>query len=126
MNRQNELLLILSEECAEVQQAAIKCIRFGMDSMYCGETNRVQLEAELGDFMAMFRLILEESDLCEENIMAAAERKLIKVEHFMKNGNPKPQTKSSDHGNQGQGGKNAPPGKLKELNVSLAKPKTHR
>lgn len=86
MNRLEELLIILAEECAEVQQAAIKCVRFGMDSEYCGETNQVQLEAELGDIMAMFKLLLQESNLSEDNIMKAAEAKLIKVEKFMRNG----------------------------------------
>lgn len=86
MNRLEELLLILSEECAEVSQAAAKCIRFGMESEYRGVRNFVQLENELGDFMAMFKLILEESNLREDFIMAAAEAKLVKVEQFMSNG----------------------------------------
>ena len=85
MNRLEELLIILAEECAEVQQAAIKCVRFGMDSEHQGLVNRYQLERELGDFMAMFKLLLEETDLREEVIMEAAEAKLIKVEKFMRN-----------------------------------------
>jgi len=86
MNRLEELLIILAEECAEVQQAAIKCVRFGMDSEYQGMLNRYQLERELGDFMAMFKLLLEETTLREATIMEAAEAKLIKVEKFMRNG----------------------------------------
>ena len=88
MNRLEELLIILAEECAEVQQAAIKCVRFGMDSEYQGMVNRYQLERELGDFMAMFKLLLEETTLREEVVMEAAEAKLIKVEKFMRNGRP--------------------------------------
>lgn len=88
MNRLEELLIILSEECAEVQQAAIKCVRFGMDSEYQGMVNRYQLERELGDFMAMFKLLLEETTLREASIMEAAEAKLVKVEQYMRN--PKP------------------------------------
>jgi NTP pyrophosphatase (non-canonical NTP hydrolase) len=90
MNRLEELLVILSEECAEVQQAAIKCIRFGMTSVSVvdpqGPNNTQRLESELGDMMAMFKLVLQESNLSEDNIMKAAEAKLIKVEKFMKNG----------------------------------------
>jgi NTP pyrophosphatase (non-canonical NTP hydrolase) len=85
MNRINELLVILSEECAEVQQAASKCIRFGMDSEYNGQTNRQRLESELGDFLAMFKLIVEETTISEENVMNAAEAKLVKVEKHMNN-----------------------------------------
>lgn len=91
MNRLEELLIILSEECAEVQQAAIKCVRFGMDSEYNGQSNRQRLESELGDFMAMFKLIMEETTLSEENVMNAAEAKLVKVERFMRN--PRKQAK---------------------------------
>jgi len=90
MNRLEELLVILSEECAEVQQAAIKCIRFGMTSVSTvdptGPNNTQRLESELGDLMAMFKLVLQESNLSEQNIMNAAEAKLVKVEKFMKNG----------------------------------------
>lgn len=85
MNRLEELLIILAEECAEVQQAASKCLRFGMNSEYNDQTNQGRLETELGDFMAVFKLILEEANLREDYIMAAAEAKLIKVERFMKN-----------------------------------------
>lgn len=91
MNRLEELLVILSEECAEVSQVAAKCVRFGMDSEYQGQTNRQKLELELGDFLAMFKLIMEETNLSESNVMNAAEAKLVKVEKFMKN--PKKQAK---------------------------------
>ena len=95
MDKLEELLIILSEECAEVSQAAIKCIRFGMDSVYDEESNRERLEHELGDFMVMFKLLAEETAIREENVMDAAEAKLIKVEKFMKNGKPKPAYRSN-------------------------------
>lgn len=85
MNRLEELLIILSEECAEVQQAASKCVRFGMDSEHQGLINRYQLERELGDVMAMFKLLIEEGGLREATIMEAAEAKLVKVEKYMRN-----------------------------------------
>ena len=90
MNRLEELLVILSEECAEVQQAAIKCVRFGMTSVSTldpqGPNNTQRLEFELGDLLAMVKLVLQETNLSEENIMKAADAKLIKVEKFMRNG----------------------------------------
>lgn len=85
MNRLEELLIILSEECAEVQQAASKCIRFGMDSVHVVSSNRELLEREFGDMLAMFKLLVEEGHLREKFVMEAAEAKLIKVEKFMKN-----------------------------------------
>jgi len=89
MNRLQEILVILSEEAAEVQQCASKCIRFGMDATYQDVSNRTRIEQELGDFMAMFKLLIEEAHLSEEHMMEAAERKLVKVEQFMKFGKGK-------------------------------------
>lgn len=86
MNRLEELLIILAEECAEIQQAAIKCVRFGMDSVYMDKSNRNNLESEIGDFMAMVKLIMEETEFSEANVMNAAEKKLVKIERFMRNG----------------------------------------
>jgi NTP pyrophosphatase (non-canonical NTP hydrolase) len=97
MNRLQELLVILAEECAEVQQVASKSIRFGIDAVYQDVSNRTRLEQELGDFMAMFKLVLEEAHLSGDHIMECAEAKLIKVEKFMTNGKP-----------QGSGGKRKP------------------
>ena len=92
MNRLEEILIILSEESAEVSQAAIKCVRFGMDSISFlnpdGPSNKERLETELGDLLAMFKLLIEEHGLSEENVMKAAEAKLVKVEKFMKNTTP--------------------------------------
>jgi NTP pyrophosphatase (non-canonical NTP hydrolase) len=87
MNRLEELLIILSEECAEVQQAAIKCVRFGKASTHpdSSESNQLKLEREIGDFMAMVRLLTEEYNLNMDNIIESADAKLIKVEKFMKN-----------------------------------------
>jgi len=85
MNRLEELLTILSEECAEVSQVASKCVRFGLESEYNDRTNRDRLEWEIGDFMAMVRLLTEEYNLNMDNIIAAADAKLVKVEKFMRN-----------------------------------------
>ena len=47
MTAEHELLQLLQEECAEVIQAASKCIRFGE------KDNHFQLEKELGDLFCM-------------------------------------------------------------------------
>ena len=61
MNKTDEALLILSEECAEVVQAISKCQRFGIDNYKPGKpkSNREHLETEIGDLVAMI-VILEE------------------------------------------------------------------
>ena len=56
-----EILLILSEECAEVTQAVSKCFRFGPDQMKPGKdfTNLNMLEEEIGDLLAMVELLTD-------------------------------------------------------------------
>jgi len=62
MNRNHELFTVLMEECAEVIVEASKCIRFGEDSEYNGETAQQRLEKELGDLQCLIDL-LHEADL---------------------------------------------------------------
>lgn len=80
MNRREEVLVILMEEFAEASRAASKIIRFGLD-----KKNIKQLESELGDVLAMMKLVDEECGLEQDRILAAAEKKLVKVEQFMTN-----------------------------------------
>lgn len=51
MTAEHELLQLLQEECAEVIQAASKCIRFGEKDNY------FQLEKELGDLFCILDII---------------------------------------------------------------------
>jgi NTP pyrophosphatase (non-canonical NTP hydrolase) len=60
MNRQDELLTVLAEECAEVIVECSKIKRFGADSEYNGETALERLEKEIGDLMCMIDLLHEE------------------------------------------------------------------
>ena len=59
-----EIILILSEECAEVAKEVSKIMRFGPDQIKPGKekTNIQVLEEELGDLLAMIEL-LEESNV---------------------------------------------------------------
>jgi NTP pyrophosphatase (non-canonical NTP hydrolase) len=58
-DKQNEVLDILQEECAEVIQAVSKIRRFGASNHKHGETqtNLEHLEEELGDLMAMIDIL---------------------------------------------------------------------
>jgi hypothetical protein len=51
MNAQHEVLQLLQEECAEVIQAASKCIRFGE------KDNTFQLEKEIGDLFCILEIM---------------------------------------------------------------------
>lgn len=59
MKRQDHLLWILAEECAEVAHRASKAARFGIDEVKPGEslTNEDRLLAELNDLLAVVEML---------------------------------------------------------------------
>jgi len=61
MNKTDEALLILTEECAEVIQAISKCQRFGIDACKPGKprTNREHLETEIGDVLSLIEILCD-------------------------------------------------------------------
>lgn len=81
MNRQDELLTILAEECAEVIVECSKIKRFGLDSEYDGMTAQQRLVKELGDLQCMIAL-LQEDDIVSyagiEEASASKKEKLMK------------------------------------------------
>ena len=80
----NEVMNILSEECAEVIQAVSKINRFGIDNYKPGKpkTNRQHLEEELGDLMAMIDILQEMDVVSYANIEKAAEAKHEKLKKW--------------------------------------------
>jgi NTP pyrophosphatase (non-canonical NTP hydrolase) len=78
---QNEALLILSEECAEVIQAISKCHRFGLDHYKPGKslTNREHLEEELGDLLAMIQILRDTGVVQEDKLQEAKLAKFKKL-----------------------------------------------
>jgi hypothetical protein len=81
VNRDEHLLVILAEECAEVAKETSKAIRFGMDEMMPGQpkTNRERVLAELQDLWAAVEMLgLQQVD------RPAIERKKARVEEFMR------------------------------------------
>lgn len=52
MNKKEELLVILMEECSEVIQEASKLIRFD-------DTDPVRIEKEIGDLLCMIELMCQ-------------------------------------------------------------------
>lgn len=83
--REREILTILIEECAEVQQRATKLLRFGRDEVQPGQphSNMVRLSQEIGDLQAILTLA-EDARLVSRDIAGKqAPIKFAKLEQFM-------------------------------------------
>ena len=78
MNQTEELLVILMEECAEVQKEASKLIRFGSDTW----ADVLNFEKEIGDLMCMVALCQEAGLIDEDAVMQAAEAKREKLKKW--------------------------------------------
>lgn len=85
MNVTEHLLVCLAEECAEVQQAVAKTLRFGLDDGYpdSGTTNAEDIAREIVDLLAVVELLEESGCIVLDNSPAARERKQAKVRRFM-------------------------------------------
>lgn len=83
-SKQDEILLITQEECAEVTQAISKCYRFGLDNVKPGKpkTNRQHLAEELGDLLAMVTLCHDFGVVSFEDVMVAKDAKLEKLRQW--------------------------------------------
>jgi NTP pyrophosphatase (non-canonical NTP hydrolase) len=86
MDRTQEIMLILQEECAEVSQAVSKCFRFGMTDCYPGTdtTNRDRLEEEIGDLLAMIALLEQAGVITEAGLHIAFNGKIEKLKKWSK------------------------------------------
>ena len=76
-NKQNEILLILQEECAEVIQAISKVKRFGL------ENNIEQLEQEVADVLCMINLAYTHG-IIDDNEERVRARIIVKEERLKK------------------------------------------
>ena len=76
---------VLQEECAEVIQAVSKINRFGMHGEWQGVTNKQSLVTEIGDVLAIIKVLMHETDIniTEDDIEKAVEAKLKKLEIFL-------------------------------------------
>jgi NTP pyrophosphatase (non-canonical NTP hydrolase) len=79
------VMAVLQEECAEVIQAVSKINRFGMHGEWQGITNRQSLVTEIGDVLAIIKVLMEETDIniTENDLNVAIESKLKKLEVFL-------------------------------------------
>lgn len=83
-NKDEEILAIAQEECAEVIQAISKIFRFGYLARHPNEnlSNRQRLEEEIGDLQCMISLMLEYGIVTEEGLMRAEAKKFEKLKKW--------------------------------------------
>jgi NTP pyrophosphatase (non-canonical NTP hydrolase) len=84
MNKNDEIMFILQEECAEVTQAISKCLRFGIDNYKPGKpkTNREHLAEEIGDLIAMIELCYDNDIVDILQVKEAQHRKFDKLKKW--------------------------------------------
>jgi NTP pyrophosphatase (non-canonical NTP hydrolase) len=80
-----QVMGVLTEECAEVIQAISKINRFGLDSEWQGVTNKQALITEIGDVLALVKVLKEDTDIniSDEEIQVAIDAKLEKLKIFL-------------------------------------------
>lgn len=82
-----ERLVILGEECAEIQQVIAKIQRFGLDVFRVKDpiiNNREHLAIEIGDLLGVIKLLVEAGVLTEDELIMHAEAKIKKMEKWTK------------------------------------------
>jgi hypothetical protein len=88
VSRDEYLLTLLLEECAEIQQAASKALRFGMDDNYKDNpTNREKLHQEIQDVLAVIDLLTEAEVFATNPSIRDPVRQTVKrarIEHYMR------------------------------------------
>lgn len=79
------VMSVLQEECAEVIQAVSKINRFGFNSEWEGVTNKQALIQEIGDVLAMVKVLIEDTDINIDmkDVEFAIEKKLNKLKIFL-------------------------------------------
>ena len=84
MDKKEHLLTCLTEECAEVQQAVAKALRFGLGDGYPGtdRTNEGDLLNELNDLFAVVEMLRDVGIWWRIDGDAVAAKK-AKIETFM-------------------------------------------
>jgi NTP pyrophosphatase (non-canonical NTP hydrolase) len=87
MTEEQYLLLVLAEECAEIAKVASKAIRFGLEHVHDGTTNKQKLFEEFADLIAAYTKIEKvfnhpDQELRFRLMMAAKDEKLGKMMEY--------------------------------------------
>ena len=83
--RQRELLVILMEECAEVQQRAAKALRFGPEEVQPGQehSNAHRLSVEAGQLLHVMERCMQVGVIDEGGINEGHAEKGPKLDKYM-------------------------------------------
>lgn len=83
-NKLDFILVLAGEECAELQQCFSKIMRFGIDDLYNGSTNKQRLITELIDFGVVLDLLIDELGIENEiNDSESFKNKLEKIRKYL-------------------------------------------
>ena len=85
---ERELLTILIEEAAEVQQAATKLLRFGKEAYEGYGDNQTVMAHEVGDLTEMIEMAIRCKLLDERHIDEGQARKHERLKFYMLNAEP--------------------------------------
>ena len=82
---EREILEILIEECAEVQQRATKALRFGPDEVQPGQgyNNKARLAHEVGDLLMVIERALDAKLMSPLDIQTGMDNKFDQLKRFM-------------------------------------------
>ena len=69
MNEYQKSLIMLVEECSEVQHICSKIFRFGFNTRYNDISNKEYLEKELGDVLAMVDILINAGVINENKVL---------------------------------------------------------
>jgi NTP pyrophosphatase (non-canonical NTP hydrolase) len=89
---ERELLTILIEECAEVQQRATKLLRFGCDEVQPGQdkSNSTRLAEEIGDLECVINWLESYCLIRIDDIETGRKRKVGRLRKYMQFAPPPP------------------------------------
>ena len=73
MDKTDEVLTIVQEECGELIQVVSKVRRFGL------EENRARLTQEAGDVLSMIELMIEHDIISRDDVESAKRNKIEKL-----------------------------------------------
>lgn len=84
MNKEEMLLIMVAEECAEIVQAATKSLRFGLDDYYKeNPTNREKLIVEFNDLITLIEILKEEDIITIYSSDKLMERKRERIKKYL-------------------------------------------
>ncbi|TWH48526.1 hypothetical protein [Sporomusa sp. KB1] len=83
MTETEHLLVCLAEECAEIQQAVGKALRFGLQDNYKDSTPAEDIARECCDLIAVIEMLEEAGIIKKTGTIQAIEQKKFKVRYYM-------------------------------------------